>query len=62
MPRVAIVVVTYNSASVIGSCLDSLANLPDTEILVIDNASEDGTVALASRPGIYLVWVMRWIT
>src|ERR1700683_4344397 len=42
MPRVAIVIVTYNSAAEIGGCLDALAQT-GAEILVIDNASTDGT-------------------
>jgi GT2 family glycosyltransferase len=44
MPRVAIVVVTYNSAAEIAGCLDSLAGVPDAEILVVDNASSDETL------------------
>jgi len=45
MARVAIVIVTYNSAAEIGGCLDALAGLSadDAEILVIDNASADRT-------------------
>jgi N-acetylglucosaminyl-diphospho-decaprenol L-rhamnosyltransferase len=45
MPRVAIVIVTYNSASEIGGCLDALTGLSETgaEVLVIDNASTDST-------------------
>jgi N-acetylglucosaminyl-diphospho-decaprenol L-rhamnosyltransferase len=45
MARVAIVIVTYNSAVEIGGCLDALAGLSedDAEILVIDNASSDAT-------------------
>ena len=45
MARVAIVIVTYNSAAEIGGCLDALAGLTegDAEILVVDNASADGT-------------------
>jgi N-acetylglucosaminyl-diphospho-decaprenol L-rhamnosyltransferase len=45
MPRVAIVIVTYNSAAEIGRCLDALAGLPasEVEILVVDNASADNT-------------------
>ena len=42
MSRVAIVIVTFNSASQIGPCLDSVQNL-DAEIVVVDNASEDCT-------------------
>src|SRR5580658_545651 len=45
MPRVAIVIVTYNSAAEIGRCLDALAGPPESEveILVVDNASADNT-------------------
>jgi GT2 family glycosyltransferase len=55
MPRVAIVIVTYNSAAEIEGCLDSVADLAATEIIVIDNASTDGTPAKATRPGIRLI-------
>jgi N-acetylglucosaminyl-diphospho-decaprenol L-rhamnosyltransferase len=49
MTRSGVVVVTYNSAQVIERCLDSCGDLP---VVVIDNASEDGTCALvrARRP------------
>jgi N-acetylglucosaminyl-diphospho-decaprenol L-rhamnosyltransferase len=45
MARVAIVIVTYNSAAEIGGCLDALASLSEAEaeVLVIDNASVDST-------------------
>jgi len=43
MARVAIVVVTHQSAEVIGPCLDSLAGFPDAELVVVDNASSDAT-------------------
>jgi len=38
--RTGVVVVTYNSAGVIGSCLDSCGGLP---VVVVDNASTDET-------------------
>lgn len=44
MPRVAIVIVTHNSASEIGGCLDALRGLSEVEVLVVDNASADTTV------------------
>ena len=53
MARVAIVIVTHNSADVIGRCLKSIAGVHDAEIIVIDNASSDSTcgkVAAASVP------------
>jgi hypothetical protein len=49
MPRLTIVIVTYNSAGHIGACLASLtASRPavDHEILIVDNASHDGTADL----------------
>nr|WP_298097787.1 glycosyltransferase [uncultured Shinella sp.] len=50
--RLAIVVVTYNSAEVIGGLLDSLplglAGLADTEIVVVDNNSRDASVEIAA--------------
>ena len=54
MSRVAIVIVTYNSASEIGACLDALRN-EDAEIVVVDNASRDGTQAEVSRREIRLI-------
>ena len=59
-PRVAIVIVTYNSARDIDRALRSLAETrPATphEILVVDNASADDTVTRvrASWPGVRLI-------
>jgi len=41
-----VVVITYNSEQVIDRCLDSCGDLP---VVVIDNASRDGTSALVRR-------------
>ena len=49
MPRLAIVIVTFNSAADVGACLESIpAAGPNTshEVTVVDNASADGTAAL----------------
>jgi len=49
MPRLSIVIVTYNSQAHIDACLASIAgHTPrvDQEIVVVDNASTDGTTAL----------------
>ncbi len=46
MPRLSIVIVTYNSLSQIDACLASLSTHPpslDHETLIVDNASPDGT-------------------
>ncbi len=60
MPRVAIVIVTYNSAAEIGACLDALRSLGDeeepyAEILVVDNASTDATRDEVSGRGVRLI-------
>jgi GT2 family glycosyltransferase len=55
MARVAIVIVTYNSGLEIGSCLDSVAGIPEVEIVVVDNASADATRGEVGRRGIRLI-------
>ena len=48
MPRLSIVIVTYNSTGHVDGCLRSLVEhraLVDHEIVVVDNASTDGTAA-----------------
>jgi len=53
--RVAVVIVTYNSADVLEGCLESLtagaAGVELTAVVVADNASSDGSAALAERAG-----------
>jgi GT2 family glycosyltransferase len=49
-PRIAVVVVTYNSAAVLPGCLDSLAEARGIElvaVVVADNNSADNSVGLA---------------
>lgn len=50
MARVGVVVVTYRSAAFVGDCLASLraACTDPVEIVVVDNASDDASVAAAS--------------
>ncbi|MGW4113603.1 glycosyltransferase [Actinosynnema sp. NPDC004786] len=49
----AVVVVTYQSAEVVEDCLRSvdaaLASIPDSRVVVVDNASTDDTVAIVAR-------------
>jgi len=54
MRDIGIVIVTCNSAAVIGSCLDA-AIRTGAEIVVIDNASVDDTPERAVRPGVQLI-------
>jgi len=51
MPLVSIVVAAYNSAATIARCIEALLALdyPDREIIVVDNASSDDTLAIARR-------------
>lgn len=48
--KLAVVAVTYNSADTVGGLLDSLRagleGLPQTQIIIADNASSDATVAI----------------
>jgi len=55
MTRVVIVIVTFNSASQIGRCLDALANLDGIEIVVVDNGSTDSTTAVVADRHIPLI-------
>jgi GT2 family glycosyltransferase len=54
--RVAVVIVTYNSAAVLGGCLDSLTDqgVELAAVVVADNASADDSVAVAesATPGL----------
>ena len=53
MNRTGVVVVTYNSADVIGRCLDSCEGL---RVIVVDNASRDATRDLVQqRPAVTLI-------
>jgi GT2 family glycosyltransferase len=46
------VIVTYQSASVIAECLRYARAVPDSEIVVVDNASTDETRSLVTEAGI----------
>src|SRR4051812_42002450 len=49
MANVGVVIVTYRSAETIGPCLSSLrtASAAPIEVVVVDNASDDGSVDVA---------------
>lgn len=59
MIMVSVVIVTYNSAQQLRPCLDSLLaqTLNAVEIIVVDNASRDGTAAIVGNdyPGVCLI-------
>ncbi|MGC9971193.1 MAG: glycosyltransferase family 2 protein [Bryobacteraceae bacterium] len=54
-----VVVVTHNSEAVIGACLDSLRQA-DAEIVVVDNASADGTRREVSRRAEITLFANPW--
>ena len=54
MSDIGIVIVTYNSAAEIGEWLDA-ALRSGAELVVVDNASQDGTVAEVARRGVRLI-------
>ena len=62
-PRVAVVVVTYNSADVLGGCLDSIpdgaAGVRLAAVVVADNASRDASVQIAEAAAGLPVRVVR---
>src|SRR5689334_8495432 len=56
-PAISIVIITYNSAAQIGTCLRALQQQGcDYEIVVVDNGSRDDSRAIvAGFPGVRLV-------
>src|SRR5450631_756131 len=54
MSDIAIIIVTYNSAAEIGECLDAALS-SGAEIVVVDNASQDGTISEVRRRGVRLI-------
>jgi glycosyltransferase involved in cell wall biosynthesis len=57
-PRFSVVIPAFNEEAVLGECLASLAaqTYPGAfEVVVVDNASTDGTAALARRCGVRVV-------
>src|ERR1700743_76077 len=58
MVEIGIIIVTYNSAEEIGACLDALSGL-GADIVVVDNASVDGTVAEVQRRNVRLIANLR---
>ena len=54
MSEIGIIIVTYNSAAEIGLCLDA-ATQTGADIVVVDNASDDGTIAEVQRHHVRLI-------
>src|SRR5580704_6339176 len=54
MSAIGIVIVTFNSGAEIGACLDA-ALASGAEVVVVDNGSQDATIAEVARRGSRLV-------
>src|SRR5579872_6552624 len=54
MAEIGIIIVTYNSEAEIGPCLDAAVNTR-ADIVVVDNASTDGSVREATRRGVHVI-------
>ncbi len=57
-PRLSIVIVSYNARQDLARCLDSLRLAPPAtphEIIVVDNASADGSAELARQRGVHVI-------
>lgn len=46
---ISICIVSYNTRELLAQCLEACSRVPDTEIIVADNASQDGTPELLAR-------------
>jgi O-antigen biosynthesis protein len=58
LPPASIVIVSYNSAAFLPACIESVLaqDFPDVEIIVVDNASADGSADAAGRfPAVRLI-------
>ena len=48
-PTVSIIIPVYNVADYIAECLQSVKNFADTEIIIVDDASTDNSIAIAKQ-------------
>ena len=55
MPRVNVVVVTYNSRATVRDCVQELARAKGVDVTVVDNASSDGTLTAVADLGVKTV-------
>jgi glycosyltransferase involved in cell wall biosynthesis len=63
-PRITIIVACLNAAAYIDHCLESIAgqDYPDLEVVVVDGASNDGTVDILGRYADLLGGRVDWIS
>ena len=57
MPRVSVLIVSYNTRALLLEALASVSTCPAVETIVVDNASRDGSVdaVIAQFPGVRLI-------
>jgi GT2 family glycosyltransferase len=57
LPRVSVVVCSFNGARTLRDCLDGISELdyPDYEVIVVDDGSTDGTSAIAGEYPVRLI-------
>jgi GT2 family glycosyltransferase len=57
LPRISVIVCTYNGARTIRECLEGLRRLdyPGFEVIVVDDGSTDGTAAIVKEYGFRLI-------
>ncbi len=57
--ELSIIIVSYNTKDLIGTCLDSILNTNDCgkEIIIVDNASSDGSAEVIRNnyPSVHLI-------
>jgi len=58
-PSISVILITRNESANIGECLDSVAPIAD-EMIVVDNGSEDDTVAIARQRGARVLETSDW--
>ena len=60
-PKVSVITVTYNAVTTLPATLDSLfqQTYPHLEVIIVDGASTDGTVALVQRAG---ARISQWVS
>jgi GT2 family glycosyltransferase len=56
-PRISVIVCVYNGADTLRQCLVALSQLdyPDHEVIVVDDASTDGSLAIAAASGFHTI-------
>lgn len=59
VPKLSVILITFNEAHNLGDCLTSLQGLAD-EIVVVDNGSRDATLDIAAQFGARIVRTDDW--